>query len=74
MSREGGIYIRQGMGNPNRGGRKKVDLLFPFCDFVVDEVLDYLRSFRGKVPITALYSFPHLTVFYNIKPKPTEKK
>lgn len=48
MSREGGMYIRQGTGNPNRGRRRKFDLLLSFRDFVVNEVLDYLWCFRGK--------------------------
>lgn len=54
------------------GGRKEIDLLFPFRDFVVDDVLDYLLVLlKGK---GTLSSFPQLLVFSNSKPKPTERK
>ena len=30
------------------GGRRDIDLLFPFCGFVVVDILDHLRCFQER--------------------------
>lgn len=56
------------------GGRREIDLLFPFGGFDVDDVLDCQGTWGGggRVLIPAVYSFPQLTVFFNTKPRAKE--